>query len=84
VLRERIHAVLREQPEIDTFIIGTGDADFAQVVATLRREGKQVVIWSTRRSASAAYGDGLAGPDRIKIEWLEDLVFGDRVKERIS
>jgi hypothetical protein len=73
VLRERIHAVLRDRPDVGTFILGSGDADFAEVVATLRREGKEVVLWSTRRSTSAAYGGGLAGPDRITIEWLEDI-----------
>jgi hypothetical protein len=76
VLRERIHAVLRDRPDVGTFIVGSGDADFSELVATLRREGKEVVLWSTRRSTSAAYGDDLVGPDRIRIEWLEDIAAG--------
>ena len=82
VLRERIHAILRDRPEVGTFILGSGDADFAEVVATLRREGKEVVLWSTRRATSAAYGGGLAGPGRITIEWLEDIAPADRSGER--
>jgi hypothetical protein len=77
VLRERIHAILRDRPDVGTFILGSGDADFAELIATLRREGKDVVLWSTRGSTSAAYGGGLAGPDRITIEWLEDIAAGD-------
>jgi hypothetical protein len=26
---------------------------------------------------SESYGGSLRGPDRIRIEWLEDLVFGE-------
>ena len=50
---------------------------FADWMSTaLRREGKEVVLWSTRRSTSVAYGAGLAGPDRITIEWLEEIASG--------
>jgi hypothetical protein len=76
VLREKIHLVLRQHPDIATFVIATGDGDFHEVIKTLQREGKQVILWSTRRALSEAYGDSLHGPDRIRIEWLEDLVFG--------
>jgi hypothetical protein len=76
VLREKIHLVLRQHPDIGTFVIGTGDGDFHEVIKTLQREGKQVILWSTRRALSEAYGESLRGPDRIRIEWLEDLVFG--------
>jgi hypothetical protein len=47
------------------------------VIQTLQREGKQVILWSTRRAVSEAFGESLRGPDRIRIEWLEDLVFGE-------
>jgi hypothetical protein len=77
VLREKIHFVLREHPEIDVYVIGTGDGDFHEVVQTLQAQGKQVVLWATRRAVSESYGASLRGPDRIRIEWLEDLVFGD-------
>lgn len=77
VLREKIHFVLREHPEITVFVIGTGDGDFHEVIKTLQREGKQVILWSTRRSISEVFGESLAGPDRIRIEWIEDLVFGE-------
>jgi hypothetical protein len=77
VLREKIHQVLRQHPEIRVYIIGTGDGDFHEAITTLQREGKQVILWSTRRSVNGVYGERLAGPDRIKIEWLEDLVFGE-------
>jgi hypothetical protein len=36
-----------------------------------------VILWSTRRAVNGVYGERLAGPDRIKIEWLEDLVFAE-------
>jgi hypothetical protein len=77
VLREKIHLVLREHPEIPVYVIGTGDGDFREVVNTLQAQGKQVILWTTRRSVSESYGGSLRGPDRIRIEWLEDLVFGD-------
>ena len=77
VLREKIHLVLREHPEIGVYVIGTGDGDFHEVIKTLQREGKQVILWSTRRAVSEAFGNSLKGPDRIRIEWLEDLVFGE-------
>jgi len=77
LLREKIHFVLREHPEIPVYVIGTGDGDFHEVVKTLQAQGKQVILWTTRRSVSQSYGGSLRGPDRIRIEWLEDLVFGD-------
>jgi hypothetical protein len=77
VLREKIHFVLREHPEIGVYVIGTGDGDFHEVIKTLQAQGKQVILWATRRAVSASYGGSLRGPDRIRIEWLEDLVFGD-------
>jgi hypothetical protein len=77
LLREKIHFVLREHPEIPVYVIGTGDGDFHEVVKTLQAQGKQVILWTTRRSVSESYGGSLRGPDRIRIEWLEDLVFGD-------
>jgi hypothetical protein len=77
VLREKIHFVLREYPEIRVYVIGTGDGDFHEVVKTLQAQGKQVILWTTRRAVSDSYGGNLRGPDRIRIEWLEDLVFGE-------
>jgi tetratricopeptide (TPR) repeat protein len=77
LLREKIHFVLREHPEIPVYVIGTGDGDFHEVVKTLQSQGKHVILWTTRRSVSDSYGGSLRGPDRIRIEWLEDLVFGD-------
>jgi hypothetical protein len=78
VLREKIHFVLREYPEILVYVIGTGDGDFHEVVKTLQAQGKQVILWTTRRAVSDSYGVSLRGPDRIRIEWLEDLVFGEQ------
>jgi hypothetical protein len=77
VLREKIHWVLREHPEIDAYIIGTGDADFGAVISTLLEQGRHVVLWSTKDSISSIYKHFLTGPDSIQIEWLEDLVFGE-------
>jgi hypothetical protein len=77
VLREKIHLVLREHPEIRVFVIGTGDGDFHEAIKTLQQQGKQVILWATRRAVNGVYGDSLRGPDRIQIEWLEDLVFGE-------
>lgn len=77
VLREKIHFVLREHPEIGLYVIGTGDGDFHEVVKTLQAQGKQVILWTTRRAVSESYGASLRGPDRIRIEWLEDLVLGE-------
>jgi hypothetical protein len=77
VLREKIHLVLREHPEIGTYVIGTGDGDFHEAIKTLQQQGKQVILWSTRRAVNGIYGASLSGPERIEIEWLEDLVFGD-------
>ncbi len=75
VLIEKIHYVLREQPEINTYIIGTGDADFGEVIKTLQEKGKHVVLWTTKRSVNDVYKHYLTGPNRIQIEWLENLLF---------
>jgi hypothetical protein len=75
VLREKIHYVLREQPEIHTYIIGTGDADFGEVIKTLQEKGKHVVLWATKKAINDVYKHYLSGPDRIQIEWLEDILF---------
>ena len=56
MLREKIHFVLREHPEILVYVIGTGDGDFHEVVKTLQAQGKQVILWTTRRSVSRSYG----------------------------
>src|SRR5262249_3398533 len=77
VLRETLRSVLRDHPEIPDYVIGTGDADFHEVIKTLQAQGKHVILWTTRRSISESYGGSLRGPDRIRIEWLEDLVFGE-------
>ncbi|MGH7318979.1 MAG: NYN domain-containing protein [Candidatus Rokuibacteriota bacterium] len=77
VLREKIHFVLREHPEIEVYVIGTGDGDFHEAITTLQQKGKRVILWATRRSISAVYGESLRGRDRIQIEWLEDLIFGE-------
>jgi hypothetical protein len=77
VLREKIHLVLREHPEIAVYVIGTGDGDFHEAIKTLQQQGKQVVLWATRRTVNGVYGASLSGRDRIRVEWLEDLVFGD-------
>jgi NYN domain len=84
VLREKIHSVLREHPEIPVYVIGTGDGDFHEVIKTLQAQGKQVILWTTRRSISDSYGDSLRGPDRIRIEWLEDLVFGEVASSNVQ
>lgn len=77
VLREKIHHVLRQHSDIGVYVIGTGDGDFHEAITTLQREGKHVVLWATRRAINGVYGESLTGPDRIEIEWLEDLVFGE-------
>ncbi|HEU5199100.1 MAG TPA: NYN domain-containing protein, partial [Ktedonobacterales bacterium] len=75
VLREKIHSVLRDHPEINDYLIGTGDADFGAVVRTLQQEGKRVVLWATQRAISDVYKHLLTGPDSIRIEWVENLIF---------
>jgi hypothetical protein len=77
VLREKIHFVLREHPEIAVYVIATGDGDFHEVIQTLLAQGKQVILWAIRSAVSRTYGASLRGPERIRIEWLEDLVFGE-------
>ncbi len=77
VLREKIHLVLREHPEIGVYVIATGDGDFHEAIKTLQQQGKRVILWSTRRAINGVYGESLKGPDRIEVEWLEDLVFGE-------
>jgi len=76
VLRERIHDVLREHPEIDVYVIGTGDGDFVEAIRTLQGKAKRVVLWSAREAINPEYKYLLSGPDPLLIEWLEDIVFG--------
>lgn len=76
VLRERIHEVLREHPEIDVYVIGTGDGDFVEAIRTLQEQGKRVILWSTHDSFNDEYKYLLSGSDPLSIEWLEDIVFG--------
>jgi len=75
VLREKIHAVLRDHPEINDYLIGTGDADFGAVIRTLQHQGKRIILWATQRAISDVYKHLLTGPDSIRIEWLENLIF---------
>jgi NYN domain len=75
VLRERIHDALRDHPDINGFVVGSGDGDFQQVIETLQDKNKYVVLWATRNNSSRAFGANLRGPNSIIIEWLEDLVF---------
>ena len=82
VLRERIHNVLRDQREIGTYIIGTGDADFGEVIGTLKDQGKHVILWATKGALSDAYKHYLSGPDAIQIEWLEDIIFKQEAATR--
>jgi hypothetical protein len=81
VLKERIHWVLREVPEIEASVIATSDGDYIETVKTLQEKGKRVVLWAIQSSLSRSYMERLKGPDAIQIEWLEDLVFGS---ERVS
>ena len=76
VLRERIHQVLREHPEIEVYVIGTGDGDFVEAIRTLQAKGKRVILWSTRDAINPEYKYLLSGADPISIEWLEDIIFG--------
>jgi len=81
VLREKIHHVLREYPDIEVYVIGTGDGDFLEAIKTLQQQGKQVILWATRRAVNEVYGESLRGPDRIRIEWIEDLVLGEEAAD---
>ncbi len=74
VLKEHIHFVLREHPQIDTFIIATGDGDFNETIETLKDKDKRVVLWASRQAINSVYGAYLRRPDAITIEWLEDLL----------
>jgi hypothetical protein len=84
VLRERIHGVLREVPEVEVYVIATGDADFHETIKTLKEQGKTVILWALRDSIDRLYGDFLRGPEQIRIEWLDDLVFGDEEGSRAA
>jgi hypothetical protein len=77
VLKEKIHWVLREVPDIQSYIIATGDGDFYETIKTLQEKGKQVVLWATKSNLNRVYMQRLKGPDPIQIEWLEDIIFGD-------
>jgi NYN domain-containing protein len=77
VLKEHIHFVLREHPQIDTFIIGTGDGDFNETIETLKDNQKRVVLWASRKAINTVYGAYLRRPDAIVIEWLEDLLLDE-------
>jgi hypothetical protein len=83
VLIQKISYILREHPEINTYIIGTGDADFAAQIGTLLEQGKHVVLWCTEKTMSKnAYTQFLTGPDQIQIEWLEELIFaGEEIEQ---
>lgn len=75
VLKEKIHYVLTHHPEIQVFVVGTGDGDYSETIRTVLSSGKQVVLWAVKEATSRVYGHFLTGPDRIQIEWLEDLIF---------
>lgn len=78
VLIEKIHYVLREHPDVMVYVLGTGDGDYGSVVSTLRESGKDVILWVPHEEAmSKAYKHFLSGPDRIRIELLDNLVLGD-------
>jgi len=78
VLIEKIHYVLRVHPDIMVYVLGTGDGDYGSVVSTLRESGKDVILWVPHEEAmNKAYKHFLTGPDRIRIELLDNLVLGE-------
>jgi tetratricopeptide (TPR) repeat protein len=79
VIRERIRDVLEFYPEIGTYILVFGDADFLDTVETLLGRGKKVVIWSCKSALSAKYRRW-----SIEIEHVEDFLFADLEKPQVA
>ena len=76
VLKEHIHDALRDN-DLSAFVIGTGDGDFQAIAQTLQSQGKYLVLWATRDNMSSAFGANLTSGERMVVEFLEDIVFGD-------
>ena len=76
VLKEHIHDALREN-DLSAFVIGTGDGDFQAIAQTLQSQGKYLILWATRDNMSSAFGANLTSGERMVVEFLEDIVFGD-------
>lgn len=51
-IADDIRTMLQEPSSPDTFIIASGDRDFAPVIETLTRQGKEVIVWGVRGKTS--------------------------------
>ena len=57
---QKINEIFHERPDILTYVVATGDADFFEVIRNLQDHGKYVILWATRNSIGNVYQRTLA------------------------
>lgn len=72
-LRDMVHEVFDDQPEINTYILVSGDGDFSELAAFLIDKKKRVIIWSLESSLSPYYSQ-LEKWGKLEIVHIETIL----------
>ncbi len=67
-IADDIRTVLQEPNPPDVFIIASGDRDFAPVIDTLLRQGREVIVWGVRGKTSRNLAE------MAHVEYLQEFV----------
>ncbi|HEY6242732.1 MAG TPA: NYN domain-containing protein [Pyrinomonadaceae bacterium] len=78
-LKQLIRDTLEQRPEVSTYVIATGDADFRDTILTLLKRNKHVILWGFR--AVGALKSNMSGIfhemetwQNVTIEYLDDIL----------
>ncbi len=66
-----IHISLERDPQVDIYVIGTGDSDFTSVIDAIHARGKQVYVIGVRSSMSRKLAEIADG-----VRYLDDYLGG--------
>jgi hypothetical protein len=78
-LKQLIRDTLEKEPDVNTYVLATGDADFRDTIQTLLKRNKRVVVWGFR--ARGAVKSNISNVFRdmetwqnLTIEYLDDIL----------
>ncbi len=78
-LKQLIRDALEQKPDVGTYIVATGDADFRDTIQTLLKRNKRVILWGFR--AVGSIKSNMSGIFRemetwqnLTIEYLDDIL----------
>lgn len=91
VVVDNIYRTLMQHPEIEKYIILSGDAHYLQVVRTLRDLGKEVEIWAVVGTLSAVFNNYKTRPiypthinQEVIEKILEEVYISDSLVKRMT